>query len=366
MSSEITSLITFIESNFTGFSSMPGDSAAFILLIAFVVLAALEFSFPKRRLPVKQLRQSYQTNAGLFIFNSLIISASVTPLLMVADRYSGRGLLSYVEGSAWKALLSFLLLDLLLYCWHRISHSFDSLWMFHKVHHNDPYLNVSTAFRLHIVELLIITVLKSSYIVLLGVDKTMVLTNETLLTLFVMFHHSNISFRGEKRLGQAIIAPYLHRAHHSTERSEHDSNYGAVFSIWDRLFGTFTEREPLEIGIKNSSPQTVLGLVKFGFTPANPAPVPAYEPDLNVNAMIAEASSQSRKTCFYTWKISFATGWKRGVNRLVYGDRPGRRSQLYKSYMLAVSSISFIRNGKYHEIIERFCCSAYYPLYRRC
>lgn len=140
MSSEITSLITFIESNFTGFSSMPGDSAAFILLIAFVVLAALEFSFPKRRLPVKQLRQSYQTNAGLFIFNSLIISASVTPLLMVADRYSGRGLLSYVEGSAWKALLSFLLLDLLLYCWHRISHSFDSLWMFHKVHHNDPYL----------------------------------------------------------------------------------------------------------------------------------------------------------------------------------------------------------------------------------
>jgi len=368
MSSEITSLITFIESNFTGFSSMPGDSSAFILLIAFAVLSALEFSFPKRRFPLKQLRRSYQTNAGLFIFNSLIISASVTPLLMVADRYSDQGLLSYVEGPAWKALLSFLLLDLLLYCWHRLSHSFDSLWMFHKVHHNDPYLNVSTAFRLHIVELLIITVLKSSYIVLLGVDKTMVLTNETLLTLFVMFHHSNISFRGEKRLGQAIIAPYLHRAHHSTKRSEHDSNYGAVFSIWDRLFGTFTEREPLEIGIKNSSPQTVLGLVKFGFTPANPVPVAAYEQDLNVNAMIAEAAYYKAE------KRAFTPGnelcdWleaKRKINRIVYGDRPGRRSQPYKSYILAVSSISFIRNGKYHEIIERFCCSAYYPLYRRC
>jgi len=368
MSSEITSLITFGEANFTGFSSMSGNLVAFTLLIALVVLAALEFSFPKRILPVKQLRQSYQTNAGLFIFNSLIISVTLTPLLMVADRYSDRGLLSYAEGPAWKALLSFLLLDLLLYCWHRISHSFDSLWMFHKVHHNDPYLNVSTTFRLHIVELLIITVLKSAYIVLLGVDKTMVLTNETLLTLFVMFHHSNISFRGEKRLGQVIIAPYLHCAHHSTERSEHDTNYGAVFSTWDRLLGTFNEREPAKIGIKNSSPQTVLGLVKFGFTPANPAPAPVYGPDLNLNAMIAEAAYYKAE------KRAFKPGnelrdWleaKRGIIRMVYGDRPGRRPQPFKSYILTVSSIPIIRNGKYHEIIERFYCSAYYPLYRRC
>ncbi len=343
---------------------MSGALAAFMLLIAFAVLSALEFSFPKRRFPIKQLRQSYQTNAGLFIFNSLIISVSVMPLLMVADRYSGRGLLSYVEGSAWKALLSFLLLDLLLYCWHRTSHSFDSLWMFHKVHHNDPYLNVSTAFRLHIAELLIITLLKSAYIILLGVDKAMVLTNETLLTLFVMFHHSNISFRGEKRLGQVIIAPYLHRAHHSTERNEHDTNYGAVFSIWDRLFGTFTEREPAQIGIKNSSPQTVLGLVKFGFTPANPVPVSVCE----LEAMIAEAAYYKAETRAFT-PGNELRDWleaKREIIRIVYGERPDRRPQPFKSYALAVSSIPFIRNGKYHEFIERFYCSAYHPLYRRC
>jgi Fatty acid hydroxylase superfamily. len=273
MSSEITSLITFVESYLTGLSSMSGELATLILLIAFVVLSALELNYPKRGLSLKQSRQSYRTNVSLFVFNSLVISLlSATPLLMVAERYSDRGLLSYIANPAWKALLSFVLLDLMLYCWHRLSHRFDGLWMFHKVHHNDPYLNVSTAFRLHIVELLIITALKSAYIILLGVDATMVLTNETLLTLFIMFHHTNISFRGEKRLGQVIIAPYLHRAHHSTERNEHDTNYGAVFSIWDRLFGTLAELEPLEIGIKNSSPQTVLGLVKFGFTPENPRP----------------------------------------------------------------------------------------------
>ncbi|WP_027148679.1 sterol desaturase family protein [Methylobacter tundripaludum] len=322
MSSEITSLITFVESYLTGLSSMSGELATLILLIAFVVLSALELNYPKRGLSLKQSRQSYRTNVSLFVFNSLVISLlSATPLLMVAERYSDRGLLSYIANPAWKALLSFVLLDLMLYCWHRLSHRFDSLWMFHKVHHNDPYLNVSTAFRLHIVELLIITALKSAYIILLGVDATMALTNETLLTLFIMFHHTNISFRGEKRLGQIIIAPYLHRAHHSTERNEHDTNYGAVFSIWDRLFGTLAELEPAEIGIKNSSPQTVLGLVKFGFTPENPVPV--YELDVNLKSMIAEAAYYKAE------KREFKPGnelrdWleaKREIIRMVYGDK---------------------------------------------
>lgn len=291
MSSEIMSLIVLVKSYLTWLSNMSGDLATFTLLIGFVVLSALEFNHPKRQLPLKQLRHSYRTNIGLFVFNSMVISLlSATPLLMLADRYSDRGLLIHIANPAWKALLSFVSLDLLLYCWHRASHSFDGLWMFHKVHHNDPYLNVSTAFRLHIVELLSITALKSAYIVLLGVDKSMVLTNETLLTLFIMFHHANISCYGEKRLGQIFIVPYLHRAHHSTERNEHDTNYGAVLSLWDRLFDTLSEREPMELGIKNSSPQTVFGLVKFGFTSTSPMPVPAYELDANLNAMIAEAA----------------------------------------------------------------------------
>jgi len=303
---------------------MSGELVTLTLLIIFAVLSALEFSYPKRKLPLKQLRRSYQTNVSLFIFNSIVISLlSAAPLLLVAEHYSNQGLLSYIANPAWKALLSFLVLDLLLYFWHKASHRFDCLWMFHKVHHNDPYLNVSTAFRIHIVELLIITALKSVYIIMLGVEQTMVLINEALLAMFVMFHHSNISFRGEKRLGQVIIAPYLHRAHHSTERNEHDTNYGTVFSIWDRLFGTLTELEPAEVGIKNSSPQTALGLLKFGFTTTSPAPVTTYEPDLSLKSMIAEAAYYKAE------KRAFKPGnelrdWleaKREIIRMVYGDQ---------------------------------------------
>jgi len=331
MSSEITSLITFVESYVTWLSSLSGELATLTLFIAFIVLAALELNYPKRRLPVKQLYRSYRTNAGLFVFNSVVISLlSAAPLLMVAEYFSGWGLLNHVENTVWKALLSFVALDLLLYWWHKASHDIDGLWMFHKVHHNDPYLNVSTAFRLHIVELLILTAVKSVYIVILGVTQTMVLINETLLTLFIMFHHSNISFRGEQRLGKAIIVPYLHRAHHSTERHEHDSNYGAVFSLWDRLFDTLVELEPKAIGIKARSPQTVFGLVKFGFTLAHPSPV--CEPDLNLASMIAEAAYYKAE------KRAFKPGnelrdWleaKREILRMVYGDncngQPANRS----------------------------------------
>ena len=320
MSSEFT-LPTPFESNLTWLAMMSGELVAFTLLIVFAVLSALEFIYPKRKLPLKQVRRSYQTNVSLFVFNSIVISLlSATPLLMVAEHYSNRGLLGYISNPAWKALLSFLLLDLILYFWHKASHRFDCLWMFHKVHHNDPYLNVSTAFRIHIVELSIITVLKSAYIILMGVEQMMVLTNEALLTLFVMFHHCNISFRGEKRLAQVIIVPYLHRAHHSTERYEHDNNYGTVFSIWDRIFGTLTEREPAQIGIKNSSPQTVLGLMKFGFITENP--VSARKVKMDLKAMIAEAAYYKAEQRAFT-PGNELRDWleaKREIIRMVYGD----------------------------------------------
>ncbi len=154
MSTEITSLTTFLESHLTWSSIMSGELATFTLLIVFAVLLALEFSYPKRKLPFKHLRQSYKTNVSLFIVNSIVISlVSASSLLVLAERYSDKGLLSHISSPAWKAVLSFLMLDLLMYLWHKASHSFDCLWMFHKVHHNDPYLNITTSFRIHFLEL---------------------------------------------------------------------------------------------------------------------------------------------------------------------------------------------------------------------
>ena len=312
---------TLLEFNFRWPTMVPAEVLALTLFMVFAILATLEFQAPREKLPKKHLRQSYKTNIGLFIINSIGLSlVSASTLLVLAERYSDKGLLSTLSSPAWKAVLSFLMLDLLMYLWHKASHSFDCLWMFHKVHHNDPYLNITTSFRIHFLELVITNFLKAILIIFLGIEQAMVLTSEAIMTLFIMFHHTNISFKGENLLGNLIIVPSLHRTHHSTQRSEHDSNYGAVLSLWDRLFGTRSELKPAEIGIKGSSPQDLVNLIKFGFGFTLPTQ-PTVQP-INLDAMIAEAAYYKAE------KRGFSPGndirdWleaKSEIIALVYGD----------------------------------------------
>ena len=329
---------TLLELNFRWPTMVPGEVLALTLLMVFATLATLEFQTPREKLPIKHLRQSYKTNFSLFIVNSIAMSfVSASSLLLLAERYSQKGLLNPIASPAWKAVLSFLLLDLLMYLWHKTSHSFDCLWMFHKVHHNDPYLNITTSFRIHILELIITNILKAMLIILLGIEEAMVLTSEALMTLFIMFHHTNISFKGEKLLGYFIIVPSLHRTHHSTERSEHDSNYGAVLSLWDRLFGTLSQLKSAEIGIKGNSPQDLVDLIKFGFTLHTP---PIAQP-VNLDAMIAEAAYyKAEKRGFYPGNdIRDWLEAKREILALVYGNK-AVKNNLARTFQLGKVSYS--------------------------
>jgi sterol desaturase/sphingolipid hydroxylase (fatty acid hydroxylase superfamily) len=83
--------------------------------------------------------------------------------------------------------------------------------------------------------------------------------------LFVLFHHANIAIPGERYLSYVIITPSLHRTHHSTRRSEHDSNYGIVLAIWDILFRTSKEVEPKSIGLELIEAQNLLQLFSLAF-----------------------------------------------------------------------------------------------------
>lgn len=285
----------FIESVATWQSMISRNWASLALLVFFILLSTAETFFPKRVVTAKRWRLSYGANISLFLFNSTALSLlSVSSLLLLAERYAGCGLITTISNPAEKALIAFLALDLTLYIWHWVVHRFECMWMFHKVHHSDPHVNVSTAFRIHVLELLFTNAIKAVYIITLGIDKTVVLLNETLMTFFIMFHHSNISFPGERFLGRILVVPYLHRVHHSVCRHEHDRNYGTVFSIWDRLFGTLAELEPAAVGIKNNPPQDFIGLVKFGFRRRVTTSSPTIQP-VSVQQMIAEAAYYKAK-----------------------------------------------------------------------
>lgn len=288
MLSELKSSTTLLQSYLTWLINMSsGGAAIYALSMFFAFFLIFEFYDPREKLLQKQLWQSYRANIELFVFNSGVMSLlSVSSLLIVAEQYSDKGLLNYIQNPLWKAFLSFLAIDLSLYFLHKASHRFDCLWMFHKVHHSAPYLNVSTAFRIHLLEIAIITVMKAMLVIVLGIKVSLLLASAAIITFFTMMHHANISFRGEKILGWVFITPYLHRVHHSTQRNEHDRNYGAVLSLWDRLFGTLAELKPAAIGIKGSSPQDLINLVKCGFTMTNRS---SAQP-VSLDVMIAEAA----------------------------------------------------------------------------
>lgn len=293
MFSKIQSLLWFSVFNLNWPEFTSGELRTLEVFVAFVALFIWEARFGRRGGSPKTARQSYLTNTGLFILNDTMMSLlSISSLCIIAERFSSWGLLGPLEDLGWKTMLSFILLDLSLYLWHRACHTFDWLWMFHKVHHSDPCMNVSTSFRLHFMEVFLTTLVKAVFIVVTGVDRSVVLANELLITLFIMFHHANISFRGEHWLGRLTIVPYLHRVHHSALREEHDRNYGAVFSIWDRMFGTLVESEPAALGLAHVRQQRLLELLKFGLTRVySPAPAEADSPcPQRLKVMIAEAA----------------------------------------------------------------------------
>lgn len=241
------------------------DMLALAVILALAFLFVLEIRRPFLRPGLKALKNSYFTNVVTFLFNDITLSIlSIPTLFLLAHPLSGFGLLSPMEDGFLKYALTFVLLDLALYAWHYATHHVDALWLFHRVHHSDRVLNVTTGLRFHLGELFLETLVRLAFIALIGVSAQMVLVSQTLITIFVLFHHTNITFRGERQVAWLFIVPSLHRLHHSVLRSEHDSNYGAVFSVWDRFLGTLREQEPTAIGLTDVGEQDFADLLKFG------------------------------------------------------------------------------------------------------
>jgi sterol desaturase/sphingolipid hydroxylase (fatty acid hydroxylase superfamily) len=237
-----------------------------LAMIAFILLLLLEKAKPYRQFPNKINKESFVTNTKAFLVNNLILTLlKASSLFLVAQQFSSHGLLAGLENGPIKWLLAFIFFDFAIYIWHVASHKFEWLWRFHKIHHSDKSFNVSTGFRFHVFDLLLEIVYKSVFVVVIGVDAYLVLSIEIIELFFIFFHHANICVPNEEKLSQFIITPSLHRAHHSTLRTEHDSNYGIVLSIWDRLFGTRKELVPENIGLDLIEAENFIQLFSLAF-----------------------------------------------------------------------------------------------------
>jgi sterol desaturase/sphingolipid hydroxylase (fatty acid hydroxylase superfamily) len=237
-----------------------------LAILAFVALLMLEKVRPYRNFSRKIYKESIVTNTSAFLLNNVILATlRASSLFLVAQEFSGFGLLGSMDNTPLKWLLAFGFFDFAIYIWHVASHKYEYLWRFHKIHHSDKSFNVSTGFRFHVFDLLLEIIYKSVFVVVIGVNAYLVLCIEILELFFIFFHHANISIPNEQLISQVIITPSLHRTHHSTLRSEHDSNYGIVLSVWDKLFATRKEVVPVNIGLELIEAENIVQLFSLAF-----------------------------------------------------------------------------------------------------
>ncbi len=137
-------------------------------------------------------------------------------------------------------LLSLLLVDFTYYIFHLLHHRFAFLWMFHHVHHGDNKLNLSTTYRISWIEQ-IYEFLFFAPILLLGVHPFFILLSFYFLCLWQLVCHSGY-IKLPHFLSYVFITPQLHAIHHDQVTKHQNSNFGGIFTIWDRLFSTFTDK----------------------------------------------------------------------------------------------------------------------------
>jgi len=158
-----------------------------------------------------------------------------------AHRFGLLYLLPNPENPWLKFGLVFLALDLLDYTYHVISHRVGAIWRLHLVHHSDAAVDVSTTFREHPAETAVRVTFLIGAVLLCGASLQVLILRQTFQTFFNIVQHSRFSLAPlpARIFGLLFVTPNLHHIHHHHRRPGTDCNYGDVFSIWDRLFGTY-------------------------------------------------------------------------------------------------------------------------------
>lgn len=215
-----------------------------------VVMGCLESLFPRRERRETRLTR-WPANFAIILINTLVVrlffpTAVVGFALLMEERQFG--LFNQVDLPFPVAVVTaMLLMDLAIYVQHIIFHRVSWLWRFHRMHHTDLDLDVTSGTRFHPVEILLSVLIKFAVIAVIGAPAVAVMLFAVLLNAGAMFNHANVRLPGwlDRLLRIFVVTPDMHRVHHSTDRTETDRNFGFNLSIWDRLFRTYQSQPKL-------------------------------------------------------------------------------------------------------------------------
>ena len=190
-----------------------------------------------------------------FTLTTIIVNFSLAFILLLVSDWvteNNYGLLNYGQFLPLSLYMIFgvLFLDLIgAYLTHYVQHKVKFLWKIHLVHHSDHKVDTTTANRHHPFESVVRYLFTLLGVTLLGANMGLVFLYQSLSVVLSQFNHANININPkiDKFLSFFIVTPNMHKVHHHYVMPYTDSNYGNIFSFWDRLFGTFKSLNPSKI-----------------------------------------------------------------------------------------------------------------------
>ena len=250
-------------------------SPAFFVIAGILFFYILESMIPFRKTTLSKV-QRWFINFSLNFCNIFVVDLFFVNLLKKTTFFSEAHRINLFKiwhlNSFGRIALTIIILDFAMYLWHRLNHGVPFLWRFHRVHHTDLEVDVSSASRFHFGEVTVSTFITYTFMLLFGATIVEVRIFQVALFLMAQLGHSNIKLwrSFEEFLWLFLVPPSMHRIHHSSLHRETDSNYGTIFSIWDRLFKTLcknTVQEKIVFGLNDFRDPKELTLTKLLMLP---------------------------------------------------------------------------------------------------
>lgn len=246
-----------METFITYFETIPSHHRALILSGGLTFFWILEGAVPLFKFKYNKWKHAFPNL--FFTFTTIVINFALAFLLLkTADWVTTNdfGIINWLpETPLWMYVaIGILLMDFIgAYLAHYVEHKVGVLWMVHLVHHTDHNVDTTTANRHHPLESLIRYTFTLAGVFIIGAPMGIVMLYQSMSLVATQFSHANIKLPKsiDKTISYVLISPDMHKIHHHYVLPYTDSNYGNIFSIWDRLLGTYMymEREDIVYGV---------------------------------------------------------------------------------------------------------------------
>ncbi|MDA8692546.1 sterol desaturase family protein [Saprospiraceae bacterium] len=228
------------------FSNISSAHRTLILVGGLTIFSLIESAVPLFSLSYKRWK-----HAGINIFftlTTILVNFFMAFLLVKTADWvvsNNIGLLQWIDLPVWLFLIAgLLLMDLIgAYTPHWVEHHVTWMWKFHVIHHTDQNVDVTSANRHHPGESVIRFAFTIIATIIVGAPMWLVFLYQSMSVVLSQFNHANITLPNtlDRVLNKFIVTPNMHHVHHHYRQPYSDTNYGNIFSFWDRIFSTYIE-----------------------------------------------------------------------------------------------------------------------------